>query len=292
MSGRPGTNWNGHLPSNRLEREILNAIDGIEDEQGNAPSFMTPGDEPTRVHSAGQSQAAPKAARRDARAAAMLSSMERQAEAVRCQEELRRRNAQVGVDAVASAKPPSDSEEDDDDEAYQRFRMERLQLLQLQAAAAASLPTFGSLEVIDVDDFLDRVDRPGSEQTYVVVHLYESPIAACVRLNFRLSALAKKHDHVRFLACSALACRPHIDVGILPTLVVYRGGEYMADVQRVHDAAGEDMPLDIIEELLRDVGVRLSSAAALCATDTAALQRYREQLSDDDDASEDEDEDD
>ena len=30
MSGMAGTNWNGHLPSNRLERDILNAIEGIE----------------------------------------------------------------------------------------------------------------------------------------------------------------------------------------------------------------------------------------------------------------------
>ena len=229
-TSRPGTNWNGHLPSNHMEREILNAIDSIEDEDGQVSNFMNPGTEPTKVHHrVGSTASGPKAVRADARASGMLKKMQVAADRVHLEEEMKATKAQVMV----KNKTLSDSEEDDDDEAYQKFRIERLKQLQQQAAVTARLPTFGSLNVIDIDDFLHFVDHPGSDQTYVVVHLYEEPIALCVRMNFRLNELAKRYDQVRFLACSALACRPQTDMGTLPTLVVYQGGEYVADVQRV-----------------------------------------------------------
>ena len=232
MSGRPGTNWNGHLPSNKMEREILNAIDQIEDEDGNVSNFMDPGEEPIKVHHrVGYSAAGPKAVRADARAAALLKKMQRAADQVRIEEEMKATKAQVAIKNKTLSD--SEDEEDEDDEAFLRFRMERLKQLQQQAASAATLPTFGSLEVIDVDDFVDRVDHPGSSQTYVVVHLYEEPVALCVRMNFRLNELAKKYDQVRFIACSALSCQPTIDMGTLPRLVVYRNAEYVGDVARV-----------------------------------------------------------
>ena len=34
-NGHAGNGWDGHLPSNKLERELINAIEGIEDEDGN-----------------------------------------------------------------------------------------------------------------------------------------------------------------------------------------------------------------------------------------------------------------
>ena len=68
MSGIPGTNWNGHLPSNRMEREILNAIDAIEDEEGAVSTFMTPREGPLETHvrqSQGGSAAGAKAVLHD-----------------------------------------------------------------------------------------------------------------------------------------------------------------------------------------------------------------------------------
>ena len=38
--GRPGNGWDGHLPSDKMERAILNAIEGIEDEDGNTSSML------------------------------------------------------------------------------------------------------------------------------------------------------------------------------------------------------------------------------------------------------------
>ena len=39
-NGRAGNGWDGHLPSDKTERAILNAMDGIEDEDGNKSSFL------------------------------------------------------------------------------------------------------------------------------------------------------------------------------------------------------------------------------------------------------------
>jgi hypothetical protein len=38
--GRAGNGWDGHLPSDKMEMAILNAMEGIEDEDGNKASFL------------------------------------------------------------------------------------------------------------------------------------------------------------------------------------------------------------------------------------------------------------
>ena len=38
--GRPGNGWDGHLPSDKMERAILNAMEGIEDEDGKKSAFL------------------------------------------------------------------------------------------------------------------------------------------------------------------------------------------------------------------------------------------------------------
>ena len=227
MSGRPGTNWNGHLPSNKMEMEILNAIDAIEDEDGQVSQFMNPGDEPLDIH-VKQSQAAAgaKAVLADHSAHTQLAALQRQAMQVRMQEQLA--GMQVGVKNPTAA-PVEEDEEDEEDEAFAAYRMQRLQQLKDQAAATANLPTFGELQMCDIDNFIERVEPApvgGSPLTFVVVHLFEEYQPLCVRLNFRLQVLAKKYDQVRFLAIPQSEARPHGDPTELPTLAIYQNGDY------------------------------------------------------------------
>jgi len=283
MSGRPGTNWNGHLPSNKMEREILNAIDAIEDDDGHVSAFMQPGDEPTRVHyRQAASAGGAKAVMHDHHAHQQLARLQREAAAVRSQEALKA--SAVGI--KSTAVQPEEEEEEDDDEAFDAYRMQRLQQLRDQAAAAASLPTFGALEMCDIDNFIERVEPApvgGSPLTFVVVHLYEEHLPLCVRLNFRLQVLAKKFDQVRFLAIPQSEARPHADPTELPTLVIYQAGEYTNSQKRCQDIAGDEFPLEAVEALLQSLGVKLSSSSAVSEADLARLQRYREAISDEDD---------
>ena len=65
--GRPGNGWDGHLPSNKMERAILDAIEGREDEDGNVSSFLRKDDPEMAVFRQRQHNTGPKGVREDAR---------------------------------------------------------------------------------------------------------------------------------------------------------------------------------------------------------------------------------
>lgn len=279
MSG-PGTGWNGHLPSNRLEREILNAIDGFEDDDGNKSTFLIPDAGPSdTVFRPQQANTGVKGCRADARQHAILQQLQRQADAVRQKELLRRQ-------ANATVKPVGDSDDDDEveeEEEFKKYKMERLREMQRHAATSAQAPRFGAVETISVDEYVaavdcaDLLDQPGSNQTYVVVHLQEAHVASCVRLHHRLEELAKKYDQVRFLSIEASEAKRDMDEAELPALVVYHNnGEFKASEKRVGRDAGDAFTTDAAEQTLLRLGVRLSSACAMRAADAAALSRLQQ----------------
>ena len=168
-------------------------------------------------------------------------------------------------------------EEDEEDEEFRKYRLARLQQMQSVASASAKLPTFGSVEAIAVDDFPEACDAPGSVDTYVVACLQEDYLPACVRLSYKLEALAAKYDQVRFISVSASAAKPDFDPDRLPCLIIYhKNGEFAGSLERVGKEAGESLTMGHVEEMLQRLGVRLTSSAAMKAADAAALHRLRE----------------
>ena len=82
--GRPGNNWDGHLPSDPMERKILNAIEGIEDEDGRPEGFLKQDDEDMRaVFRTQRVNTGPKGVREDAKRHYAMEKLKAQAEAVR-----------------------------------------------------------------------------------------------------------------------------------------------------------------------------------------------------------------
>ena len=67
-----------------------------------------------------------------------------------------------------------------------------------------------------------------------------------------------------------------IDINTLPMIVAYRGGEYVDSKERLHKLIGDELALPAVEELLRHMGVRLTSggAPAMSASDAKLLDRY------------------
>ena len=277
---RPGNNWNGHLPSNKMEREILNCIDGQEDEDGNLSSFLRQEDPEMAVFRQRRSNTGPKGVQEDAKRHAAMQALQRQADAVRQQEMLRRAanpTVKPATDASKWFADKDDADDDEEDEEFQRYRLARLQQMHAVSSASSKLPTFGHVEAIEVDDYPEAVDKPGSAETYVVVHLQEDNFPACVRLGYKLEALAAKYDQVRFLSVSASQAKPDLEPERLPCLIVYHhNGEYAGSLERVGKDAGEGLTVDMVESFLTRLSVRLTSSAAMKAADAAALARLRE----------------
>ena len=197
-----GNAWDGPLPSDPMERKILNAIEGIEDEDGNAPDFLKTDDPEMVAFRPRRANTGAKGVIEDAKRHRAMSILQAQAERVRLQEQLKRA-------ANPTVKPfgeelDEDDDDDEEDEEFRKYKLERLKEMQKSAQASAGLPTFGAVESCPALQMPKAVDNAGSPSTYVIVHLQEDYLESCVRLGFKLEELAAKYDQVRCCCCPPL----------------------------------------------------------------------------------------
>jgi len=229
------TSWSGHLPSDPIERTILNASEGIEGEDGRVvgAALFRPGS-PTSVTFGGESHASgPKAVLEDAREAA------RQA-----------RLAQLRRSQLASGHTHSDGSDSDDGDTLRRIRQARLGELR---AAAAARRTYGCVTELSQDDFVAAVEEEPPE-TFVVVHIHEPHLPACAALGLCMQRLAARYDLVKFVSIRASEAQARLSTDVLPALAAYRGGEYLESELNVGASAAEAL------EALASLGVRLASS--------------------------------
>lgn len=279
--GRPGHNWDGHLPSDKMEMAILNAIEGQEDDDGNKSSaFLAGDDQPDVIHyRTHHANTGAKGVINDAKSHAMMMALQREADKVR-QRELMRRQANATVKPIGDEEEEDDEEfdeDEDEDEEFKQYKLQRLREMQAKASAAASMPRFGALARCDPDEYLAVVDHPGQPHTFVIVHLHEEHIAPCVRLTYKLEELARKYDQVCFInVLASETAKGDLDESELPALIVYQDGAFKGSEKRVGREAGETLTARAVEETLMRLGVRLTSASAMKEADVAALQKLKE----------------
>jgi hypothetical protein len=277
-----------HLPDNKMERDLIAAIEGHEDDEGKPMSTImsVAEDGPEQVTFAPRKyNTGPKGVIEDARQARAKAQLQRQADAALRAEQMRSKHG--GVPRIDAAEFEDEEEEEaeeeeaeDGDDAFRKYRQQRLQQLQRGAQVRSYLPTFGELKDLSIDGYLACVEG-GHPETFVVVHLYEPHLPACVRLNFRLQELADKFDQVCFGSMVASEAKEGMGTADLPALVAYRGGEYLESELRVHETIGDELPLAALQDLVQGLGVELSAASVMSAADgRAALRRGQETLSD------------
>ena len=266
----------GFLPSNRLEREISKFVDGIEDETGNKSTIFRADDPNMSVIKRHRLATGAKGVMNDARQHYAMFALQQEADKVR-QKETNRRLAGGGTKAAVSHVAAVDEEDDDkEDVEFMRYRIQRLQQVQKAAAALACLPTFGHVDAVDALEYPVAVDNVGSDQTFVVVHLMEHYLPASVRLHFKLEAIAAKYDQVKFLSVCAHDAKETLDDDDLPILIVYRAREFFGSESSVGSSFGAALTEEHVEDVLRRMGVRLSTSSAMRMADAMALQRLRE----------------
>lgn len=167
----------------------------------------------------------------------------------------------VVTDAATSAPPQKRSDESDDDsdeEEFQKFKMERIKMAQ------ASLPVFGTFDRMSKDEWTEAIKHT-HELVYVIAHLYENDVPACVKLNLCLEALAPRFPHVRFCRIrSTEAVKGYSRAG-LPTIIVYKGGEMVHSFVRVTDMMGPITDLSVAQFFTKQ-GIFRDQASALINT--------------------------
>ena len=282
-SGQGWRDHQPHLPDNKMERDLIAAIEGHEDDEGKPTNTLMRATDngPEQVTFAPrQYNTGPKGVIEDARQARAKVQLQRQADAALRSEQMRSTQGGVLPQTNVDEEDGEDGE-DEGDHAFRQYREQRFQQLQRATQARSYLPRYGELKDLSVDGYLTCVEG-GHPEAFVVVHLYEPHLPACVRMNFRLQELAVEFDQVCFGSMVASEAKEGMGTADLPALVAYRGGEYLESELRVHETIGDELPLAALRKLVQGLGVQLTAASAMSAADSAALRRCEETRTDDD----------
>lgn len=158
--------------------------------------------------------------------------------------------APAGGKGDGSDRDDSDScDDDEDDEFLKKFRSQRLAELRETRGVSMSEPpppTFGSLERLSPEEYVDLVDAI-DPRAFLVVHLRDDSVQHCRMLHSALERVAQCTDSVRFVEVEAVEANPNLDTICLPAVLVYRGGELVHNIVRFAD----DLPRDFGAEDVR-----------------------------------------
>jgi len=111
------------------------------------------------------------------------------------------------------------------------------------------LRTFGFLRKINRGEFLTAIEEPSS--VFVIVHLYQDYVPACVSLNKALQTLAIENAYIKFLKILSTDAIENFDDLTLPSLVVYQGGNLFRSFVRITDYLGAKIDVEKVEQLLK-----------------------------------------
>jgi hypothetical protein len=138
-----------------------------------------------------------------------------------------------------------DSDDEDDAEFLEEFRKQRLQ----EMMQKSNKPTFRELKEVSTADFLEEVETE-DKRVVVVVHLYESSVQACVRMNRFLEEMVRTMPEIKFLRMHATSNQIEVDRLTLPILNIYRAGECEAVLAGIAEELGEYFTREDVEWLL------------------------------------------
>eukprot|EP01111_Echinosteliopsis_oligospora_P013050 TRINITY_DN4578_c0_g1_i1.p1 TRINITY_DN4578_c0_g1~~TRINITY_DN4578_c0_g1_i1.p1 ORF type:complete len:293 (-),score=85.26 TRINITY_DN4578_c0_g1_i1:70-948(-) len=168
--------------------------------------------------------------------------VKREEERIQAEERLKN----LAITVKSEKKIEEEDEEEDDDEFMREYRLKRMrELVNLQSQR----PTFGFLKSIDSSEYIDTLDKEHKD-VFVLLHLYQNYVPACVRLNLILQNLAIKYPFVKFVKMVATEANDkYEDIG-LPSLLVYKAGELQHRWVPLTSRLGSDFDSGDVELLL------------------------------------------
>lgn len=141
---------------------------------------------------------------------------------------------------------PDDEEYDSEEEVFlEELRKTRLR----DMMGDMNKPVFGNVKEVDSSDFLEEIDLE-DVRVLVVVHLYESSVNSCTRMNRFIEEIARSMSHIKFLRMHASRNEIELDRMTLPILNIYRGGKSVTVLAGIADELGEYFVKEDVEWLL------------------------------------------
>ncbi|XP_033006894.1 phosducin [Lacerta agilis] len=118
-------------------------------------------------------------------------------------------------------------------------------------------PKYGYLsELQNGEQFLEAVEKE-RKTTTVIVHIYEDGIKGCEALDSSLSCLAAEYSTVKFckIKASNTGAGDRFSTDVLPTLLVYKGGELVSNFISVTEQFSEEFFAVDVEAFLNEYGL-------------------------------------
>lgn len=118
-------------------------------------------------------------------------------------------------------------------------------------------PKYGTLsELQSGEQFLETIEKE-RKTTTVIVHIYEDGVKGCDLLNSSLASLAAEYSMVRFckIKASNTGAEDRFSSDVLPTLLVYRGGELVSNFLSVTEQFNEEFLAVDVETFLKEFGL-------------------------------------
>uniref|UniRef100_A0A6B2LGW6 Phosducin domain-containing protein n=1 Tax=Arcella intermedia TaxID=1963864 RepID=A0A6B2LGW6_9EUKA len=173
------------------------------------------------------------------------------------------------LDSSSKTDQPKDEDSDFDLDNEEEFLMEALkqqQLKQFQMMSSAERQDkiiqekkkinqkyFGAVTQLTQETFVPFIDAE-DPSTIVIIHLYQTYFAACMKLNGILNSLARKYNTYKFGKIISTVAKPDFNDNGLACLIVYQGGDLKHSFVRVQDEVCKGFDFDDIESFLIENG--------------------------------------
>uniref|UniRef100_A0A8D0C780 Phosducin n=1 Tax=Salvator merianae TaxID=96440 RepID=A0A8D0C780_SALMN len=146
------------------------------------------------------------------------------------------------------------NEDKEDERCLQKYRKRCMQDMHQRLSFG---PKYGYLsELQSGEQFLEAVEKE-RKTTTVIVHIYEDGIKGCEALNNSLTCLAAEYSTVKFckIKASNTGAGDRFSTEVLPSLLVYRGGELVSNFISVAEQFGEEFFAVDVEAFLNEYGL-------------------------------------
>ncbi|KAM6948523.1 phosducin a [Aplochiton taeniatus] len=144
--------------------------------------------------------------------------------------------------------------QEEDERSLKKYRKQCMQDLHQRLSFG---PKFQSVFDLDSGEAFLEVIEQEHRLTLVVVHIYQDGVKGCEELNSCLDCLAAEHPTVKFCRIDAVAsgAAERFSSEVLPTLLVYRGGELLSNFLSVTQHFNQEFFATDVEAFLNEHGL-------------------------------------
>jgi len=142
------------------------------------------------------------------------------------------KKAEKKKDKEDDEEDDEEEEDEEDDEYFKQYKLQRIRSIQ------NSLPRYGQYSRVDYNEMASMIKNE-NEYVYIVIHLYQNSVEACVRLNEAFEELAKQFVHVHFIRIRSTDAISNYSTVGLPTLLIYRNAKLVHTFIRCQENIGK-----------------------------------------------------